>query len=475
MKKEKKKMNKSRHKQPWYSFLLVPAAILVLATCYSTTVFSAEKQLSALEKVRVAYSSISGNTASLWVAYEHGFFQKYGLDVELVFIEGGSTTVQTLISGDVALAQMAGSAAIQSNLRGADVVLIAGLINTLTFHVIVEKEISEPNLLKGKSVGVTRFGSSTDFAARYAFDKWGLTPQKEVTIVELGSMPSLLSALASGKIQGAMLSAPFTLHAKKAGFSVLADLQMLGLEYQHTGIAATRTLIKSKPDLVRKFMQAYVEGIHFYKTHRKEALAVMAKYLKTNDSEALTETYETVGLTLLPEKPYPTFKGIQIMLQELAAKDPKAQSAKPEQFVDLTFIKELDNSGFISRLYKPGPAVASREATRPSPIANVKEKAPVEDKTKLASQPAPAAEAKNKLTAASATDVRPKTSSVATAAGKEYTVKAGDHLSKLAEQFYGAQWKWRKIYEANRRTMSNPHFIYIGQRIVIPPETRIGT
>jgi nucleoid-associated protein YgaU len=163
------------------------------------------------------------------------------------------------------------------------------------------------------------------------------------------------------------------------------------------------------------------------------------------------------------------------MLQEFAAKDPKAQAAKPEQFVDLTFIKELDNSGFINRLYKPGPAVASRETTRPSPAANVKEKSPVEDKTKLASQPAPVAEAKNKLTAASANDVRAKTSSVATTAGEEYTVKAGDHLSKLAEQFYGAQSKWGKIYEANRRTMNNPHFLYIGQRIVIPPETRIGT
>jgi NitT/TauT family transport system substrate-binding protein len=469
------RMNRLLRRQSRFLFFLSSFVFLISLSWSSTGVFSAEKQpSSSLEKIRVAYSSISGNTASLWVAYEHGFFRKYGLNVELVFIEGGSTTVQTLISGDVAIAQMAGSAAIQSNLRGADVVLIAGLINTLTFQVIVEKGISQPDLLKGKSIGVTRFGSSTDFAARYALDKWGLTPQREVTIVELGSMPSLLSALASGKIQGAMLSAPFTLHAKKSGFSALADLQMLGLEYQHTAIAASQTLIKSKPDLVRNFMKAYVEGIHFYKTHRKEALAVMAKYLKTNDTEALNETYETIGLALLPEKPYPTLKGIQIMLQELAAKDPKAQAAKPEQFVDLTFIKELDNSGFINRLYKPGPAVA-RETTRPSPAANVKEKSPVEDKTKLASQPAPVAEAKNKLTAASANDVRPKTSSVATTGVEEYTVKAGDHLSKLAEKFYGAQWKWGKIYEANRRTMNNPHFLYVGQRIVIPPDNRLGT
>jgi NitT/TauT family transport system substrate-binding protein len=432
-------------------------------------VFSAEKQpSSSLEKIRVAYSSISGNTAPLWVSYEHGFFRKYGLNVELVFIEGGSTTVQTLISGDVTLAQMAGSAAIQSNLRGADVVLIAGLINTLPFQVLVEKGISRPDLLKGKSVGVTRFGSSTDFAARYALEKWGLTPHKEVTLLELGSMPNLLAALASGKIQGAMLSAPFTLHAKKSGFPALADLQMLGLEYQHTAIATTQTLIKSKPDLVRNFMKAYVEGIHFYKTHRKEALAVMAKYLKTNDTEALNETYETIGLNLLPEKPYPTLKGIQLMLRELSPREPKANTAKPEQFVETSFVQELDASGFIDRLYKSTTAVASRETT---PIL-LKEKIPSSKEKVSVSVKSPPVEKGVKQASVAQTEQLPV---APLDADGQYTIKAGDSLSKLAQQFYGAAWKWGKIYEANRRTMNNPHFVYIGQKVVIPPETRVGT
>jgi NitT/TauT family transport system substrate-binding protein len=149
-----------------------------------------------------------------------------------------------------------------------------------------------------------------------------------------------------------MLSAPTTLRAKKLGYPMLADLQMLGLEYQHTGIATTRSLIKSKPEFVRDFMRAYVEGIHYAKTHRRETLEILAKYLRTDDKDILDDTYDSIALNLVPEKPYPTLKGIQIILRELGTKDPNARLAKPEQFVDLTFVKELDSSGFIDRLYK---------------------------------------------------------------------------------------------------------------------------
>jgi NitT/TauT family transport system substrate-binding protein len=441
-----------------------------------TDICAAEKSGERpLQKIRVAYSSISGNMLPAWVAYEKGFFRKYGLDVQLLFIDGGSRVVQTLVSGDVTAAQMAGSAVIQSHLEGSGVKIIAGFVNTMTYKLMVTKDISNPEQLRGKILAVSRFGSSSDFATRYALDKYGLVVERDVTLVQIGSEPARMAALASGKIQGSMVNIPVTAQATKLGFTTLADLQMLGLEYQHTGLAVTQTLISSQPDLVRNLMKAFVEAIAYYKTHRKESMAILQKYLKSDDLAALEETYESIGLTLIPEKPYPTLKGIQIMLQELAAKNPKAEAAKAEQFVDLTFIKELDNSGFINRLYKPGPAVASRETTRPSPAANVTEKSPLEDKTKLASQPTPVAEAKNKLTAASANDVRPKTSSVATTAVEEYTVKAGDHLSKLAEQFYGAQWKWGKIYEANKRTMNNPHFLYIGQKILIPPDNRVGT
>jgi LysM repeat protein len=358
--------------------------------------------------------------------------------------------------------------------------MIAGVVNTLIFQLYTDKTISRPDQLKGKAVGVTRFGSSTDFAMRYALEKYGLEPNKDVTILQLGNVPALLSALEGGKLQAAMLSPPTTLRAKKAGFPVLADLQMLGLEYQHTGVATTRALIKSKPDLVRDFMRAYVEGIHYAKTHRKESLDILAKYLRTDDKEVLEETYESIMLTLVPEKPYPTLKGIQIMLREMGARDATARAARPEQFVDLTFVKELDASGYVDRLYKaqavakapvrPEPAPVPPVVSAPaSPSAKV---ASVDEKAKSTARPQIATAEKPQMPAA---PVKPTPSSTAASgAPQEYIVKAGDTLSKLAGVFYNSVYKWPKIYEFNRDTVKNPHYIYIGQKLMIPPDDQAG-
>jgi len=427
----------------------------LLKIAFMLVVFLPVSAISAetpLEKVTIAYSSISGNMAPLWITHERGFFRKYGLDAQLVFIESGSTTVQSLISKDVTFAQMAGAGAIQSRLRGSDVVMIAGVINTLTFKFYVDKSIKQPDQLKGKTVAVTRYGSSTDFALRYALERYGLKPDKDVTILQANNMPAMVASLESGKVQGAMLSAPFTLKAKSMGLPMMADLQMLGLEYQHTGLATTQALIKSRPDLVRNAMKAYVEGIHFYKTQRAESLAILAKYLKTNDAEVLTEVYEDVGLNLTAEKPYPTLRGIGIMLRELAATNPKSAAARPEDFVDLTFIKELDGSGFIDRLYKkPAAALASRESSAPLPVSN-KEKAPsASDKTK------PTTPTAKSVAAVSPAD-----------AAREYIVGPGDTLSNIARKYYGTGFKWEKIFQANQGVMKNPDYIYVGQKIIIP-------
>lgn len=404
------------------------------------------------EKVAIAFSSISGNMAPLWVTQELGFFRKYGVDAQIVFIESGTTTVQSLIAKDVAFAQMAGAGVIQSRLRGADVVLIAGFLNTMDYQLMVNKTIARPDQLKGKNLAVSRFGSSSDFATRFALEKFGLSPDKDVTILEIGTQPARFSALESGRIQAAMVAVPLTLKAKALGYHALADLQMLGLEYQHTGLATSQALIKSRPDLVRNVMKAYVEGIHYYKTHRSESLAVLGKYLKTTDVEVLTSVYEDIGLTLLPEKPYPTLRGIEIMLRELAARDPKAKAARPEEFVNLAFIKELDSSGFIDRLYKAQPVVAPREE-RAAPAAKIAKENPA-----LASGKKTTAEAVTKsVGAATSADV-----------AMEYTVEAGDTLSGLARKYYGDGLKWEKIFAANKQTMKNPNYIYIGQTILIP-------
>ncbi len=424
------------------------------------------------KKIAIAYSGISPSQAPAWAAYEQGFFKKNGLDVQLIFIESGSRTVQTLISGDVAAAQVAGTSVIQSSLQGSGIVMIGGFLNTMDYKLIVARDITRPDQLKGKTVAVSRVGSSSDFATRYALEKYGLIPDKDVSVLQIGSQPARFSALETGKIHGVMIAIPLTAKAKKMGFNTLADLQMLGLEYQHTGLAVTRNLIKTQPDLVRNILRSFVEGIHYMKTHRKESLTILAKYLKTDDADALEEAYESIVQALIPEKPYPTLKGIDIILRELSIKDPNARSAKPEQFVDLTFIKELDSSGFIDRLYKSG-AVAKAAPSRPEPIsapeiATEKVPPPVEAKAKAST-----AEERTKPVAKqipASAERATATPATARSATQEYTVKGGDTLSKLAERFYNSPYKWEKIYDANRETVKNPHYIYIGQKLMIPAD-----
>jgi hypothetical protein len=322
----------------------------------------------------------------------------------------------------------------------------------MDYQLMVEKGITRPDQLKGKTLAVSRFGSSSDFATRYALEKFGLVPEKDVTLLEIGSQPARFAALEAGKIQAAMVAVPLTLKARALGFHTLADLQMLGLEYQHTGLATTQGLIKARPDLARNVMKAYVEGIHYYKTHRDESIAILAKYMKNFDTALLAEVYEDLGLALTPQKPYPTLRGIEIMLHELAGKDPRAKAAKPEEFVNVSFVKELDSSGFIDRLYITQPVLATRREPRPTPVVAVA-KAPsaIEiEKTKQARI------ATTRID--SATPDRPG----------EYIVEVGDTLSRIALKYYGSRFKWEKIYEANKPTMKNPDYIYVGQKIILP-------
>jgi len=288
-------------------------------------------------------------------------------------------------------------------------------------------------------------------------------------VLQLGNQPAQLAALEAGKVQGAMLSMPTSVRAKKLGFPMLADLQMLGLEYQHTSIATLRALLKSKPELARDFMRAYVEGIHYAKTHRRESMEVLAKYLRTDEKEVLDETYESIIQTLVPEKPYPTLKGIQIILRELGAKDPAARSAKPEQFVDTTILKELDSSGFIDKLYKSTAVVAkAAPKSEPAPVA-----APAKPTVQVAdakTKPVATEEKAKPVAKQIPATTEPAAPAKAKKAVQEYTVKAGDTLGKIAEQFLGSGTKWEKVYDANRESLKNPNYIFIGQKLSIPAD-----
>ncbi len=301
--------------------------------------------------MHVGYSAQAGAFAPIWIAKEAGFFKKNGLDVDLVFIPGGPTAAAALMAGEMQAVAMAGPAIVTSNLAGSDLVMIAGIVNTFAFQFVTIKEITEPAQLKGKRIGVNRFGAAPDVAARYGLKHMGIDP-REVVILQLGEQATRLAAMKAGSLEAAILLPPITTMAQKEGMNVLLDMSEMGAEFQITGLASSRSFLTQKRPSALKFMRAFVEGIHYYKTRKKESMDIIARYMRTDDMEAVGATYDYFALKIVPKKPYPSLKGIKALL-DLAAKDrPEAGQVPPERFINVTLLKELDDSGFIDRLYQ---------------------------------------------------------------------------------------------------------------------------
>ena len=307
--------------------------------------------LASGERIRVSYSNLSGSTAPIWITKDVGLFEKHGLDVELTFIEGGAKTMAVLVAGETSIAQLGGSHVVSSHLAGSGVVILAGVVNLLEYKVMVSKEITRPEQLKGKKAAVATIGGTGYLAMQYALEKWGMAPDRDVAMLQIGSEPTRLQALMAGSVQAATLSLPATLRAQKAGFTTLMDLSAEAIEYQHLTLAATKAFLQSHPETIKKFLRAYVEGIAFYKTRKEESLKILAKYFKSEERDELEAVYNEYALKIVHKKPYPTLKGLQFVMNELVLKNPKVTNARPEQFLELSFLKELDESGFIDRLY----------------------------------------------------------------------------------------------------------------------------
>jgi ABC-type nitrate/sulfonate/bicarbonate transport system substrate-binding protein len=288
------------------------------------------------------------------VANETKLFEKNGLDVQLVYFTGGTTAVLALVSGEVPICQVAGPAVVNSALAGSDIVMIAGGATAADYSLISGREITRPEQLKGGSVAVSNFGAASDFIARYALEKIGLTPGKDVSMVQAGGISDRLAAVLVGRVQATVLNPPASFIGQKKGLNVLADVAKLGLAFQNTGVATSRRFSREQPEIVRRYVRAQVEAVHRIYTDKQTALQILTKYFRGNvERDILEKTWEllTEG-TLLPRKQYPTIEGIKFILAPLAEKDPKAKAAKPEDFTDLSFIKALDESGYIDNLYK---------------------------------------------------------------------------------------------------------------------------
>jgi NitT/TauT family transport system substrate-binding protein len=327
---------------------ILTRGLLALALIFFSVAARAQEKL---EKMNVGYSAQAGAFAPIWITQEAGLFRKHGLDVNLIFIPGGPTAAAAMLAGEVQAVAMAGPAVIASNLAGSDLVMIAGIVNTFAFQIITVKGITAPAQLKGKRIGVNRFGAAPDIAARYALGRLGIDP-KDVTILQLGEQSTRLAAMKSGQLDAAVVLPPITTMAEKAGMNILLDMSELGAEFQITGLASSRTFVSQKRPSALRLMRAFVDGIHYYKTHRKESMDIIARVMRTNDMEAVGATYDYFATKIVPKKPYPTLKGVKALLDLAAKERPEAAKLSPERFVDVSLLKELDDSGFIDRLYQ---------------------------------------------------------------------------------------------------------------------------
>lgn len=302
-------------------------------------------------RVMSGYAAISGPHAVLWVAREANLFEKNGLRVDVAYIRSGSTMGQALVAGEIQMAQMGGPAALAAGVAGFDVTLIAVALNTTP--IVIMGKVSKMEELKGKGIGVTRYGSNTDISARFAIRKFGLQPEKDVALLQLEDYPGIMGGLQSGRIAAGALADPFTDHAKKLGYKEIADIASLGLEFPFVSIIAKKTYLRDNADVAQRFVRAYTEAIALYKNNRELAMKVTSKYTGIKDPAILSSTVNFYA-PKLARVPYPTIGGIRFVLDQIAARDARAKNVNPESFMDVRYVKQLDESGFIQRLYPKG-------------------------------------------------------------------------------------------------------------------------
>lgn len=303
-------------------------------------------------RLRAGYASLSGNITPLWAARDTGLFKKHGLDIDLIAFPSGTEGMAAMIAGEIEFLAIAGSTTASAAIGGADVISVALINDRLLTSLVVGPAIQKPEDLKGKSIGISRFGTSIDTAARIAIQHYGLEPIKDVSLVQVGAVSSAVASLRGGRIQGAILSYPTIIHARREGFREMLDIASLGTPYAANGITIRRSLMQQRRDVALNFLKAFVESIARVKKDKALALDVMGKYLRMKDREILDETYEFAITKYLKARPYPTVEAFRSVIEELAHLNPKAKGQEPRRFYDDAILQELDKNGFINALYR---------------------------------------------------------------------------------------------------------------------------
>jgi NitT/TauT family transport system substrate-binding protein len=328
-------------------------SLLLTVVFYALAAVSAQAQ----DKIRLGLSSISATSGSIWVAEEKGLFKKHGASVEVIFIGGGaSRVVSALLAGEIQFSVGGGDAVIRAALRGADTVLAFSPMNRGLQRLIVRPDIRTPEELKGKRVSITRFGSAGHWAFQLFVRKWGMRPE-DFQLVQLEASPAMLANLEKGGTEGAVLTMPSFFVAEEKGYRTLADPAEMDIYYLQNSVDTTRSYLKANRAQAIRFAKGLIEGVAYFKKHKKESIAVLQKKLRIQSAQERDLKYLESSYNLLASKYYnPTLyatpKAVETSLEFIAATEPKARGADAKMFVDESVLKEIEASGFIKSLYE---------------------------------------------------------------------------------------------------------------------------
>jgi len=306
-------------------------------------------QGKALKKIRVGVPSVSMGNIIIFVTKEAKLFEKYGLDAEVITMNGSGIASKALISGNIEISPIATPTVINANLAGSDMAILAHTMPGVIHALMVKPEIKRVEDLKGKKIAVSSLGSLTDFLVRYIARKKGLNPDRDLTLIQTGGDAERIVALKSGVVDGAAMSHPGYGRAQRLGFSMLWD-SAKEVNYPWMEITTRKATARSDREMILSYMKAHLEGIAVFKKDREFGKKVIKKTLRLDDEDLVNESYEIFSKAFLPA-PYPNIKGMKTSFEYVAMTRPEVWNHKPEEFADASFVEELEKSGFIKKLY----------------------------------------------------------------------------------------------------------------------------
>ena len=322
-------------------------AVLLFALSFTLVDGALKAHAGEAPAIRANYAAFSGAFAPLWIAADRNLFTKYGLNVDLRYI-APATATQALIGKNLEIINPGGEI-VEAGLNGEPVVYIAGIMNRAVMSIYAKPEIRSLADLKGKVLAVTVPGATTDFAARVLLQQARLTPGKDVKLIYLKGMVEILTGINQGNADAGIFTSPTTLKAQHAGLKELVNVTEQNIPMIHAALASTKDYVKTNPDNVRRFLQAYLEGIKISHTDAEYAKQIIGKYTKTTDVADLENSYQTF-LPAWERLPLVPAAAVQTMLN--FATHPGAKTAKPETFIDNSILTEIGKSGFVDKLYK---------------------------------------------------------------------------------------------------------------------------